>query len=923
MAGFHPGSGDGNTPGGYCDQSGYVDFDQFMSQHNMRQRQYYNGAGGGSGDGNNYRNNNNSYGGHHARFDSGSPGGGGGGPFNRDQRMYESSNLMATASEFVPMHQMQYEYSNFMPPMPIQSYNNDYHGRQQHYHQPSSNFTPPVEQTRNYAMASDTEPSDSQRLLDALNATTLNDRNAGAVKKSHANGSTAANVANVGKDGANRWTGKSNGRGSYRRGGTGRTASQYDDMYYSKHFSDESANGDGEKPTYEHQHHRNNHNNNHGGGHHHQQQQHRNDRSTSSTSKASYNGRSSANEDKSSRYNNNSNNHHQQHHHQHKANRNNEPKANFDSDQCSQRDKLIREIDAGKLECLVCCENIRPFQSAWSCNNCYHIIHFNCLVKWAASSKSDEGWRCPACQNITVKVPQHCYCFCGKQRDPPYNRNDVAHTCGEVCGRTDGCSHACTLLCHPGPCPPCQATVTRKCGCGRTERSMQCCQQEEMQCTAECGRTLACGVHQCTQTCHVGECAVCEEKLEHKCHCGKDKREVECTAEHNEQTRYACGKLCNRALACKNHKCKDICHAGECQRCRLSADLVTSCPCGKVPIRTNERQSCADAVPLCGGVCGKPLKCGAPSNPHQCTSKCHAGNCAACGKETAVKCRCGHMDQLVKCKQLSSRADDARCKKRCTRKRNCGKHKCNQECCIDIDHICPMPCNHSLTCGKHKCDQTCHRGHCRPCYRSSFDELYCECGANVIYPPVACGTKRPPCDRPCSRSHPCEHPVQHNCHSATTCPPCMAFTTKYCHGKHEQRKTIPCSQADFSCGLPCNRQLRCGQHKCLKACHSGDCEREGEACRQLCPKPRIMCAHNCNAPCHGGDCPDIPCRESVEVLCQCGNRKQQRKCHDFAKEYQRMASMKFASTMEDMQRGTVVELSDVLGPIKMAGNNKT
>lgn len=132
----------------------------------------------------------------------------------------------------------------------------------------------------------------------------------------------------------------------------------------------------------------------------------------------------------------------------------------FDTSNCSQREKLIQEIDSGKLECLVCCEKIKPFHSTWSCTNCYHIMHLNCIVKWAAASfekKSDEGgWRCCACNKSMENVPNGYYCFCGKSMDPQYNRNDIAHSCGETCGRLDGCVHPCTQLCHPGPCPPCQ-----------------------------------------------------------------------------------------------------------------------------------------------------------------------------------------------------------------------------------------------------------------------------------------------------------------------------------------------------------------------------------------------------------------------------------------------------------------------------------
>lgn len=117
---------------------------------------------------------------------------------------------------------------------------------------------------------------------------------------------------------------------------------------------------------------------------------------------------------------------------------------------CSQREKLIREIDAGKLECLICCENIKTWNQTWNCTNCFHIIHLNCVIKWANSSASGGSWRCPACQNTSETIPKHYYCFCKKLQNPEYNRSDIAHSCGEMCGRTDGCEHSCKLLCHPG-----------------------------------------------------------------------------------------------------------------------------------------------------------------------------------------------------------------------------------------------------------------------------------------------------------------------------------------------------------------------------------------------------------------------------------------------------------------------------------------
>lgn len=226
--------------------------------------------------------------------------------------------------------------------------------------------------------------------------------------------------------------------------------------------------------------------------------------------------------------------------------------------------------------------------------------------------------------------------------------------------------------------------VTRECCCGKTSKMYQCNQKVEFKCDQECGKDLNCLVHKCKQSCHSGECEHCTEEIEQTCHCKREKRTVPCTKENMESLNYSCGLVCDKQLKCNNHKCKELCHEGECKDCELLPDLVKTCPCGKMQIEKDKRTSCLDPIPLCTSSCKKRLTCGQPSNPHSCNSKCHFGPCPPCNKQTAVKCRCGHMDQMIKCSQLSTRADDARCKKKCTKKRNCGKHKCNSECCIGM-----------------------------------------------------------------------------------------------------------------------------------------------------------------------------------------------------------------------------------------------
>lgn len=100
---------------------------------------------------------------------------------------------------------------------------------------------------------------------------------------------------------------------------------------------------------------------------------------------------------------------------------------------------------------------------------------------------------------------------------PEWNRRDMAHSCGEVCGRSrikNNCPHKCTLLCHPGSCPSCIAMVTKNCGCGKTSQTLQCCALTLLLCDSVCGKILNCGKHTCEKKCHHGECEPCDKIIQ-------------------------------------------------------------------------------------------------------------------------------------------------------------------------------------------------------------------------------------------------------------------------------------------------------------------------------------------------------------------------------------------------------------------------
>ncbi|XP_060011212.1 transcriptional repressor NF-X1 isoform X5 [Lagenorhynchus albirostris] len=252
------------------------------------------------------------------------------------------------------------------------------------------------------------------------------------------------------------------------------------------------------------------------------------------------------------------------------------------------------------------------------------------------------------------------------------------------------------------------------------------------------------------------------------------------------------------------------------------------------------------------------------------------------------------------------------CDKRCNKKRLCGRHKCNEICCVDKEHKCPLICGRKLRCGLHRCEEPCHRGNCQTCWQASFDELTCHCGASVIYPPVPCGTRPPECTQTCARVHECDHPVYHSCHSEDKCPPCTFLTQKWCMGKHELRSNIPCHLVDISCGLPCSATLPCGMHRCQRLCHKGECLVD-EVCKQPCTISRADCGHPCMAPCHlSSPCPVTACKAKIELQCECGRRKEIMICSEASSTYRRIAAISMASKITDMQLGDSVEISKLI-----------
>uniref|UniRef100_A0A5S6QLN2 RING-type domain-containing protein n=1 Tax=Trichuris muris TaxID=70415 RepID=A0A5S6QLN2_TRIMR len=530
-----------------------------------------------------------------------------------------------------------------------------------------------------------------------------------------------------------------------------------------------------------------------------------------------------------------------------------------------QRTLLTKALLLDELECRACFEIVQSDHPIWSCNVCHNIFHFICITNWAdrrnVEATEAQKVRCPVCSTQTAVKDLKEACFCGNTEGivSCNDRAVVPHSCGSVCGRrlgTDGiCSHFCSLICHPGSCPPCESFVQLECFCANVVRSMPCKEAAPFSCGAICGKLAPCERHNCQRACHNGPC-------------------------FQNADSETCDQPCGRKLPCGVHYCDQDCHPGYCLPCKQDPSVVTTCPCGYrlLEVLGVVRMACTDPIPTCGMICKKRLICGFPDDPHSCQRKCHTGACT-CDLETFQDCACGCSSRKVKCTIILSKggSESWKCEVPCRKRMNCRKHICGRVCCTDDEHICHAPCGQLLNCGQHFCINACHRPPCGRCTATALVPSRCTCGRTELQPPYECGTK-PRCNFLCSRPHDCSHEPEHLCHYEDVCPPCTVLTERQCSGGHMVRK-VPCGLPYWICTTVCGKARPSCGHPCPRRCHPGDCLIDLQVCELPCSKPRPSCGHPCGLPCHNlTECPETPCETSVTVTCPCGVCTAQVKC---------------------------------------------
>ncbi|CAH8295401.1 unnamed protein product, partial [Schistosoma turkestanicum] len=455
---------------------------------------------------------------------------------------------------------------------------------------------------------------------------------------------------------------------------------------------------------------------------------------------------------------------------------------------------------------------------------------------------------CPPCSAIITLS-----CPCGKTQRPATCGDPSLQPCGQLCERplSSVCAtgfHTCLSNCHYGPCNPCQWTIETACFCGRdnnvklicgsdtikkctfTSKDLQILHTAFMEFQRQLTNNNYLNILKLQQLSIVNDQSALhsESDFNNNLSCQSLNHESSnadsagVVDDHNNNNNdwlvssnllsiqigptFSCNRICDRQLSCNNHKCSNVCHSGECSPCALDPKWCFTCPCGKTPLSKlvstgclyGNRQSCTDALPTCPNVCGRPRSlCG-----HKCSEYCHIGPCPPCELSISLKCRCGQSSKVITCQEFSQLSDkqgvpELFCQRVCKKKLNCGRHTCKTLCCNDITHSCSKICGRRLSCQLHYCEEQCHPGPCNSCWRGViYTELVCRCGYTVLHPPQPCGSSAPECNQPCSLNHSCDHPVKHNCHMESKCPPCTVIMNKVCPGG-KFNYLFPCSAVNF------------------------------------------------------------------------------------------------------------------------------
>ena len=233
----------------------------------------------------------------------------------------------------------------------------------------------------------------------------------------------------------------------------------------------------------------------------------------------------------------------------------------------------------------------------------------------------------------------------------------------------------------------------------------------------------------------------CKIQCDYRMDCGHVCQKA-CHPFDQEHLKVKCEKKCEKMICESHHRCIKTCHYGfECGPCKVLVPKV-------IPLCTHEQQVPCYQDPEtfdCLFMVEKSLRCG-----HKTSIPCHKKDREdlSCSVECGELLECGHI-----CNGTCSKCHQGRlhvqCSKTCERPLVCG-HICKQSCsaeCPPCKRVCQIECEHS------KCKKACGEP-CAPCREGCLWQ--CPHKKCTMLCSELCD--RDPCNEPCPRLLPCDHP---------------------------------------------------------------------------------------------------------------------------------------------------------------------
>lgn len=417
---------------------------------------------------------------------------------------------------------------------------------------------------------------------------------------------------------------------------------------------------------------------------------------------------------------------------------------------CPCGKKIITTRCSDRKSVLTCGQRCDKLLDCWRhrCERLCHVDHCDpCQVLINASCFCRKKVEVLLCGDMAVK---------GEVKE-----EDGVFSCISTCGKKLVCgNHPCTEICHPGPCGECDLlpSRTKTCCCGKTnlQEERKSCLDPIPTCQQICGKPLPCGIHQCKEMCHPGDCEPCFVLVTQKCRCGLTCRTVECYKTTPGKEKFVCDKPCGRKKNCGRHRCSERC-------CPLSNSSYTVT---------------GDWDPhFCSMACGKKLRCG----QHSCASLCHSGHCPPCLETifTDLTCACGRTSIPPPLP------------------------------CGTTPPSCQLPCSVDQPCG-HPSSHSCHFGDCPPCSVPIAKECI---GGHVVLRNIPCGSKDIKCNKLCGKTRQCGlHACARSCHP----PPCDSSCGSVSVLKASCRQICGAPRRDcrHTCSAVCHPSAPCPDIRC-------------------------------------------------------------------------------------------------------------